>query len=386
MYTRVIACSVLVLAGMISLFRVPAAAFITIRVTPAVLSLEGEPGAIGTQMIAVANEGDEAAEIVSAVEPYQSATGENSATGWISVEPAEFSLGPGETRDITVSLTIPPDSASGGRYALVSFSTGAQDSAEGPSAIGGKVGVAVLLAVRGNEPLVEAAQLVEFGPVLEPDGRLGFRVLVSNTGNLHVRPFGLVSVMTEQEIPYGTLEIAPQRNILPGNESLLLTTGSLPVDFESKYSAQVELAIGANISVTAETDISPTIDLNIESLSVCENLDRGPTVTTHLRNDGGLGMLPSIRYEIFLEDGTFIEDTPLQGPLLIWGGATLGSSATVTTRLGSGRYVAVAQVLPVPPTSDGQVLLEPLRFEHPFVIGGLDGNAVPVCETSPNGS
>jgi hypothetical protein len=94
--------------------------------------------------------------------------------------------------------------------------------------------------------------------------------------------------------------------------------------------------------------------------------------------------MPTVRFEVFTGTGDFVGDTAPQGPVVVWGGTTATQSATLAARLVSGDYLATVHMLPVPATPDGQTLMEPIQLEHAFTIGGLSGNAIPVCEAAPN--
>lgn len=378
----------LVLALCIALQLVPlqSKAAVSLRVTPAILSLEAEPGATGEQPITIANEGDETVEIVTGVEPYQGADGTYSAVDWIKVEPATFTLDAGESREAMVQIEVPDDLDAGGRYALVTFASGGGATNEGSGAsVAAKLGAAILLVVDGEGDLTESAQLAGFGPVLEPDGRVGFRALLSNNGNVHLRPSGSIEILGANSVPYGSLEIPEERTVLPGNEALLSALGSLPVDENATYTASAEIHYGEDSALTEEVSFSPTIDLGVVSVRVCENLDRGPTLTATLENDGGLGLVPNTRFVIRSVDGNLIGDASAFQTNPIWGGTMAEIAADFSERLVTGDYLLAVQVQVVPPSGDGESIVPPLEYEQPFSIGGLKGNAAPLCESPESG-
>lgn len=363
----------------------PIAAAISLRVTPAILSLEAVPGATGEQPITIANEGDEAVEIATGIEPYQGAGGDYSAVDWLSVEPAAFTLNGGKSREAIVRINVPDGIPSGGRYALVTFTTGSGPSGEGSgTSVAGKLGAAMLLVVDGHGDLLEQADLVRFGPVLEPDGRVGFRALISNTGNVHFRPSGSVDLRLGDGAPYASLEIPEERTILPGQQALVSAHGSVPVEDAATYAAVAHFAYGQDGTLTSEHTFAATAALEVAELVVCENLDRGPTLTATLVNSGGLGFFPLVRFAVYTADGNFEGDTsPLQ-PQLVWGGDTLDIVADFPERLVSGEYQLRVQVMPALPLPDGRTLLPPIDTVQPFAIGGLSGDAASVCIAAGN--
>ncbi len=376
----------LVLCIVIQFAPLQSKAAVSLRVTPAILSLEAEPGATGEQPIAISNEGTEAVEIVTGVEPYQGATGMYSAVDWIKVEPATFTLNAGESREAMVQIEVPDDLDAGGRYALVTFTSGGGGGDEGSGAsVAAKLGAAILLVVDGKGDLTESAELAGFGPVLEPDGRVGFRALLSNSGNVHLRPSGGVEILGADGVPYGSLEIPEERTVLPGNEALLSAVGSLPVDENATYTASAEIHFGEDGVATGEVSFAPTVDLSIASVSVCENLDRGPTLTATLQNDGGLGLTPNTRFVVLSAGGNLIGDASALQTNPVWGGTTAEMAADFSERLVTGDYVLAVQVQLVSPSGNGESIVPPLEYEQPFSIGGLGGNAAPLCETSESG-
>lgn len=356
-------------------------AVVTLRVTPAIYPLEAVPGARGEQPITVANDGDEAIEIITGVLPYQDAMGDLSAVEWIEVEPAAFTLSAGESREAMVRVEVPDFLTTGGRYAVVTFSTAGKPSEAGSRAsIGAQIGVVILLVIEGEGDLVESAELVNFGPVLEADGRVSFQTLVHNSGNVHLRPQGTITITHEDGSPYGSLEIPQQRIVLPSSRGLLGSQGSLPVEEGSTYKAAVKLTAGEDEVLTGEVVFAPTVGLSVASAGVCENLDRGPTLSTTLRNDGGLGLSPSVRFVVRSVDGNLTGDATAPPAIPVWGESTSEIVADFSERLVTGDYVLTVQVHPVSSPPGGENIVPPFEFEQAFSIGGLEGKGAPLCE------
>lgn len=115
-----------------------------------------------------------------------------SVTGWTKVTPSSFTLGPGQDREVTAVISA-PKGAAGGRYGSFVFAV-KPDSATGNAAtVSQQIASLFLVRISGdvNEKLsltaMNAPKFKEFGPV---DINLSF----ANSGNVHVKAYGLVNV------------------------------------------------------------------------------------------------------------------------------------------------------------------------------------------------
>ncbi|MGH2559700.1 MAG: hypothetical protein ACRDJH_11590 [Thermomicrobiales bacterium] len=358
-----------------------ARAAVTLGVSPAVVELRADAGAEGEQSVTVLNGGDEDIEVATAVEAYKGADGERSAVAWLTAAPASFRLEPGESRAVEVAIEVPGGLTSGGRYAQVSFTTGGGAVEGSGAAVAGKVGVAFLVVVEGDGEIERAVALERFAPTLEPDGRVGFRALVRNDGNVHARPTGAVAISDGTGEPFGSLEMPQGGTLLPDDSLLMAARGSLPLDPAARYTARAVVEYGEEEPITAEVAFAPVAALTIPTLSVCENLDRGPTLTLGLRNEGELGLLPRVELALREADGMALGGATPPDPLLLWPGETVEFGLDYPERLVSGEYVLAVRVDYAMPSADGQTILPPVEQETVFAIGGLGDGAAPVCGT-----
>lgn len=383
-------CSTLsVILGLLSAvgpLAMPAAAEVSLRVSPVVIELEAKPGATGSHGLTASNEGDQPVLITAAIEPYKTASDvDRSAVDWLTVEPGSFELGPAEEQTVNVSIAVPDDVPAGGRYALVTFTTGAPETAtdEGGSGIGvaGSLGAVFLFAIDGEGELNRHASLERFAPILEPDGRIGFRAEVLNDGNLYLQATGAVLVTNGADEAAGSLEFPPTTAQLQGETNVLSSFGSLPLQPDEPYRAEALLDYNGAEPMTATLEFTPAIALAVTGTALCENLDRGPTLTVNLRNDGTLGLLPPVQADI-----TDANDQPIATgepgiPALIWPGETGVVTVDFPDRLLSGDYATALRIDYAAPVADGQTLLPPLEKEIGFAIGGLGDTAIPLCAT-----
>ncbi|MGH2559048.1 MAG: fimbrial biogenesis chaperone [Thermomicrobiales bacterium] len=370
-YAARLLLSLAVLAGAAASAAVPVRADVGVSVGPSLIELKADPGGEGRQELTVTNSGDEAFEAAATVESYRGADGEFSAVDWVTVEPAAFRLEPGQQQRLTVTITVPRDLESGGRYAMVAITPGAQETEGTGAAVTGKLGVPFLIAVDGEGKLTEEATLERFAPTLEPDGRIGFRALVRNEGNLHVVAQGAVEISDGDGDPFGRLDIPRTTSILPGSVQTVIAFGSLPLDAGGEFTAATEIDYGGKKPLKAETAFTVAPSLAVEGLGICENLDRGPTLRATLRNDGDLGLEPGVEFAIEDASGQPVQGTAATQPAFVWPDATAEIAVDFPQRLLSGDYVLIARARY---GMDGEI-----EQRWPFAIGGTGENVAPLC-------
>ncbi len=134
---------------------------------------------------------------------------------WVTTEPNEFTLEPREQRFINFTINIPDNAEPGGKYGSILAST---VGVAGPDITGAsiaqKVGALVLLTVSGE---VEENLIVkEFTvPDFSEYGPVPFSIRFENTGTVHIRPRGFVTVFDWRGNKIVDIEF-PQQNVIPG--------------------------------------------------------------------------------------------------------------------------------------------------------------------------
>jgi P pilus assembly chaperone PapD len=360
---------------------VPARAAVSITVTPALVELEAKPGGEGTQAVTIANGGDGPLDLAVAVEAYKSATGDQSAIAWLTVQPAALRIEPGRQGTVTVTIKVPSGLTSGGRYAAVTFTTGAKPGTAG-AAMAGKVGVPFMVAVKGKGKLTKKVEIERFAPLMTPDGRIAFAAMVRNAGNLHVRPAGGIELLRGDGSSLGTLAFQAAPAVLPGSSVTLSTQSSVPLDARAGYRATAVIDYGAKKPLKRDVDFTPVPSLVVAGASVCENLDRGPTLSVSLHNGGELALQPHVAFAIRDANGNPLGSVSPTQPLLVWPGEDGGASVDLAERLASGPYVLSLRIDAAMPDPEGRTAVPPIETDVPFQIGGLGGNGVPLCATS----
>lgn len=133
---------------------------------------------------------------------------------WIKCEPEEFNLGPREEKYVKFTISAPQNAEPGGHYGSILART---KGIAGPTATGvsiaQRVGALVLLTVPGV--MKEELAIKDFSaPRYSEHGPIFFAVRFENTGTVHVKPKGLITVSDwlgkkVTDIPF------PEKNVLP---------------------------------------------------------------------------------------------------------------------------------------------------------------------------
>lgn len=146
---------------------------------------------------------------------------------WIVLPSAPLTIAPGETVNVGFTINIPQNADAGGHYAAIFLSTAPPSTNGGAVGVSSRIGALILLRVSGN--VVEAGSLTQFklssGSVYA-SLPVGFSVLFKNSGNVHVKPYGTITIkglgagpatvlVNQAAQPDGT--IGPVGNVLPAS-------------------------------------------------------------------------------------------------------------------------------------------------------------------------
>ena len=189
-------------------------------------------------------------EFTAAGEGGQVALKEDSAlASWVTFTPESFALKGGETKEVTLSIN-PPANAAGTYSGSVVFSV-VGDTTPGAAAVSQEVASLFLVTVNGptNEGAmiqkISAPQFVEFGPV-------PVMIEFKNTGNVYVKPYGLITVTDMFGRTVKNVVVKGQ-NILP-NAARVVTENIDTKFLVGQYKTTAILYYGAkNQSLTATT-------------------------------------------------------------------------------------------------------------------------------------
>jgi hypothetical protein len=329
---------------------------------------------VGQHDLLVRNDGDELLTLAITINPSPVVAPERSAAAWLAIPAASLEIAAGDGATLTVAITIPTGTPSGGYYARLSLTSDAEAAGANAAAIAGQLAVGFLITVEGEEPLERAAELGRFAPVLEGDGRIGFRAELVNTGNVHlIAPTGQVVVTTADGSAAGSLEFPETTPLLPGLKTGMTTQGSLPLTIGASYQAEASFTfLESSAPLTISSTVTLTPDLVVEPVRVCENLDRGPTLAVALSNRGQIGLLPYANLAVVSEADGSLGSAQVANGSLLWPRESQAVQIDFPERLESGSYTVTLTVRFDP--------LQPATVvTTPFQIGGLTGDPVPLC-------
>jgi hypothetical protein len=144
-------------------------------------------------------------------EPEENST--YSLAGWTSLSPEEFTLKARSQQIVTFVIKVPQNGEPGGHYgSIVASVSGGTIEATGTT-LTTKRGALLLLRVSGQmqEELIvntfSTKLFQEYGPV-------NFDLKFENTGNVHVRPAGFITITDQFGKQVAQLEIS-QNNVIP---------------------------------------------------------------------------------------------------------------------------------------------------------------------------
>jgi len=116
------------------------------------------------------------------------------ASSWIQISQTKFSLKPGETKSLTLTVIAPDNATPGGHYAMVIHSP-QNDTVltETGSFVETNVGTLLYITVPGN--VKESAIIKDFlAPSFSEYGPINFKTIINNLSDVHIAPAGTINV------------------------------------------------------------------------------------------------------------------------------------------------------------------------------------------------
>ncbi len=185
---------------------------------------------------------------------------------WIKIPVEPITLEPGETKEITFMIEVPAKAEPGGHYAGIFFASGGAASDGGQIGIQSKLGTLIILTVEGNIRELGAISSVKLdGSTIVSRPPVDFNIRIANSGNVHFKPKGKVTVLNMFGGEAETLTLPQDKNVLPGQTRLFevswakKSTNATKGDFFAEIGAEFSnFALGtytANIEATyGQTD------------------------------------------------------------------------------------------------------------------------------------
>lgn len=204
-----------------------------IQVSPVIIDLNSEKGHEYTLKITVTNVTAGDLALTSSVNDFESDgdTGNPkviledrdssySLKTWVTV-PSGFTLKSKESRQLTLTVNVPDNAEAGGHYGIIRFSGVPPGKEPGTVSLNASVGTLLLARVAGN--ITENLQIKSMNvqqkgknKSVVNNGPVDIVTKVENTGNVHVKPVGTMTVKDMFGKVVGTFEFgSPTKNVLP---------------------------------------------------------------------------------------------------------------------------------------------------------------------------
>lgn len=193
---------------------------------------------------------DESGEPRIILDEKQSAPGNSFKTLVGTIAPV--TLNPNESKDVRIILTVPENAPSGGYYGAIRFSPGTGENDKNV-ALTASAGTIFLVRVPGN--ITEKMSVESFGiskkgslGTLFDSGPLTVETRFRNFGNVHVQPFGKISIKDMSGKMIQEIEInnaQPRGSVLPAS----IRKFENPIKqekFFGKYTAEASFGYGSN--------------------------------------------------------------------------------------------------------------------------------------------
>lgn len=173
-----------------------------LEVSPPSQEVTIDPGGTTTIKAKVTNKSNTALPIAVRVEDFTAkgdegqieltTNSEYSVSSWTKLSQTNFTLEPGESQEVTATVTAPADAA-GGRFGSFVFGVVPETPEPGSAAISQQIASLFLVKVSG--PVDEKIELKDFSaPIFSEFGPITFDLTFTNSGNVHTKPYGLINV------------------------------------------------------------------------------------------------------------------------------------------------------------------------------------------------
>lgn len=177
------------------------------------------------------------------VEPAE--TESYSISRWVTMEPVEIELRPNEEKFVKFTIRVPENAEPGGHYGTVLASTKSVSGPEGTGVgIVTRTGSLVLLTVPGI--MQEELLINDFSaPRYSECGPIPFEIRFENTGTIHLRPKGLITVTDWLGKKITDISLT-EKNVLPKGIRKFEASWDQKWLWGGKYTATLTGSYGAN--------------------------------------------------------------------------------------------------------------------------------------------
>mgnify|MGYP001765676827 CR=1 FL=1 len=246
-----------------------------LSVTNPKIQVPVSPGDVKTYVMNVGNTTDEPMDITVEVRglgnaitgPVEALSSDRdlspyTARSFVTATPTNFSLEPGQSQDVTVSINVPSDVGDGGRYAVVYIYT--DPSGDGQIGISVAVSAQVILTIQGSNIIISGDMTSIDIPEAVSEQLLAATVTLNNTGNYHYKldctgkvwnsdRSRMVGVSWPTDSIYNLIPTFTRQIAVPLNISEELTPGTYFLDVEAYTEEGILLDTGTKAFVITDT-------------------------------------------------------------------------------------------------------------------------------------
>lgn len=203
----------------------------TLEVSPASQEIKGNPGSRVVIKSVVRNKGSQTLPIQVRIEDFTASGDEGqvalveksdyAVSEWATITTPSFNLAPSESKEIEAEIQIPKNAA-GGRYGSFVFSVAPPKNTGNAAAVSQEIASLFLLNIGG--PIKEELSITSFtAPSFSEFGPIDLTLKYKNSGNIHVRPVGIINVSDIFKRKTADIVVKPV-NVFPGAERTDVST------------------------------------------------------------------------------------------------------------------------------------------------------------------
>lgn len=258
------------LAAGLLLCAAPAAAQVSVEISPLRFELQAAAGAASTQAITISNAGTEPVRVRGRLTdwdlsrdgaPQYEGTvqgGPYSATAWMRIGPPEQVIEPGQQATVRFSLAVPKDITPGGYRTgiLFEFGPASGDPVARARAVNFKSRIASLIYVNVGQPPV-AADLIDLA-VRSAGPETRVVATVKNTSRRNVRTKGTLTLYDQSGMAVRQVTV-PDVPLLPESErevSMTVVDGEAHTPLPAgEYRVELKIDVGLPAVVVGETTL-----------------------------------------------------------------------------------------------------------------------------------
>lgn len=205
----------------------------SIEISPPSQELDVDPGQTITLKAKVRNKGNIPYTLTSRIEDF-TAEGEGgqvalidkgpwAISSWATISPSSFTLDPLTEREVQVTIKVPEQKVGGGRYGAMVFSINGSSS---PNSASVAQEIASLFLLRVSGPVEENINILDFNaPSFVEFGPVPLSLRLQNSGNVHVKATGIISIMNVLGKKVEDIVITPT-NVFPDATRIIDTSFS----------------------------------------------------------------------------------------------------------------------------------------------------------------